>query len=98
MEKALNIIVGIVIIAAFSYVIYLANQKNMRSKELDKKLSDNLDSQKEINKLIIEKIKSGELNLMGMTDKENGFVFAKASTANGHKKNKKVRLSKEKEN
>lgn len=63
MKNTIQVIAAIVVIAALSYVTYLAYQDNIRKKELDKKMSDNLDKNKEINDLIIEKLKNGEINL-----------------------------------
>lgn len=63
MKNTIQIIAAIVVIAALSYVTYLTYQDNIRKKELDKKMSDNLDKNKEINDLIIQKLKSGEINL-----------------------------------
>lgn len=95
MEKAINIIVGIVVIAAAAFFCYSIQQEQLRRKEIDKKMSDNLQDQKEINKIIKEKLDSGKLNLMGL-DEKGGHVFAKATlpSANGKKKNKKVDVAK----
>lgn len=64
MEKTINIIVAIVVIAATAFGLYTLQQFSLRSKELDKKRSDNLEQQKQINDLIIEKLKSNEIDLM----------------------------------
>lgn len=94
MEKVINIIVGIVVVAFTGYAFYLIQQKNIRDKELDKKSSDNLQQQKEINELIIEKLKNGKINLMSID--QNCYV--EKPSANGKSKRKKVKLTDEKAN
>lgn len=94
MEKAINIFVGIVIVSVACFGCYLIQQANIRQKELDKKRSDTLEQQKEINSLIIEKIKDGSINLMS-TDQ---MKFCQAPSSNGNKKRKSVKLTKEKSN
>lgn len=95
MEKAINIIIAVVVIGVFSFIAYTFHQESLRSKELDKKRSDNLDDQKEINKLLKEKIASGEINIISVDTCTLSSL--KAPSANGKKK-KTVKLSKEKSN
>lgn len=63
MKNALNIISSVVLIAAICFVVYLNNQANLRKKEIDKKISDSIDEQKEINKIIKKKLLNNEISL-----------------------------------
>jgi preprotein translocase subunit YajC len=79
MEKTINIIVAIVIVAAVAFFIYTTQREQIRKKEIEKKLSDNLNQQKEINEIILEKLKSGDLNVVGF-DKEGNANYAKVKS------------------
>lgn len=88
MKNALQIIAAVVVIAVLSYVGYITYQDQIRKKELDKKLSDNLSDQKDINKLIKEKLENGTLNIM-IPERVNGYNFS----SNGKDKKRKVNPS-----
>lgn len=92
MKNTLIVITAIVIIASTCYLTYIANQDNLRKKELDKKMSDGLDDQKEINKLIRKKLESNELNIISISEEKTGqYSFS----SNGKDKKKRVKLKKE---
>lgn len=65
MRDTIVIIAGVVVIAAAGFFCYTIQQAQVRQKELDKKQSDNLQQQKEINELIKQKLETNELSLTG---------------------------------
>lgn len=86
MKNTIQIIAGIVVIAVGCWFAYIMNQESLRKKELDKKYSDNLELQKQINTILKEKLEKNEIGLMTA----DGNRFA----SNGHKKKKLVKLKK----
>ena len=86
MKNTVQIIAAVVIIAVVSYLGYITYQDNIRRKELDKKLSDNLDDAKDINKLIKEKLDSNELSLS--INDGGKYQFVKQPSKNGKAKTK----------
>lgn len=87
MKNTIQIIASLVVIAVGCWFAYIMNQESLRKKELDKKYSDNLELQKQINTLLKDKLEKGEIGLMT----SDGNKFA----SNGHKKKKLVKLKKE---
>ena len=92
MKNTIVIICGIVIIAVTAFFAYIIQQASQRQKELDKKQSDNLQQQKEINEIIKQKLESNEMNVVIKTLKEN------LPSANGKSKSKKVNVAKHTKN
>lgn len=88
MKNTLQVIAALVVIGVASWFAYLMNQQSLRKKELDKKYSDNLDIQKQINTILKEKLENKEISLMS-TD---GQKFS----SNGKEKNKTIKLKKSK--
>lgn len=78
MRNTIIIIAGVVVIAAMAFFVYTIQQSEIRKKELDKKMSDNLEQQKQINELIRKKLESNELNVVGMVDGNNFFGKVKS--------------------
>lgn len=70
MRDTIIIIAGVVVIAAAGFFCYTIQQAQIRQKELDKKTSDNLQQQKEINELIKQKLEANELTLTGYKPKK----------------------------
>lgn len=96
MKNAIAIIAGVVVIAMCCFLAYLAQQEQLRKKELDKKMGDAIDLQREINKTVLEKLQSGHINLMMLNDDGKSMSFSKTPSTNGYKKKRDVTLTKEK--
>lgn len=81
------ILITCIIIVTCAYEIYDIKQASLRKKELDKKRSDCLQQEHEINESILKKLQSNELNVVGFDENENR-LFGKTKTKRIAKKKK----------